>query len=108
MASRAHPRFPSRPPPPAATLDSAAIDATYGLEPVFDPAKARGTGGGVSEFVAAGCPYCGEPIDVVVDVLAGASHYVEDCSVCCHPIEMTVRTTPSGRFAGLTVARIDG
>lgn len=37
------------------------------------------------------CPYCGEWIDVFVDT-GGAStqDYIEDCSVCCHPIRMLV------------------
>lgn len=32
------------------------------------------------------CPYCGEAVELVVD-LGGASRqeYVEDCPVCCRP-----------------------
>ncbi len=37
---------------------------------------------------AVGCPYCGESIDVLVDLSAGDQAYIEDCSVCCRPIEM--------------------
>ena len=37
------------------------------------------------------CPYCGEAIELVVDASAGAQRYVEDCSVCCRPIECTLR-----------------
>lgn len=33
------------------------------------------------------CPYCGEPIELLVDSSAGTQRYVEDCSVCCRPIE---------------------
>ena len=36
------------------------------------------------------CPYCGQQIDVVVDNSAGDQEYVEDCSVCCRPIVVTV------------------
>lgn len=36
------------------------------------------------------CPYCGEQIDCLVDTSVGAQHYVEDCSVCCRPIEFHV------------------
>ncbi len=32
------------------------------------------------------CPYCGEIIDVLIDSSAGDQEYLEDCSVCCHPI----------------------
>jgi hypothetical protein len=36
------------------------------------------------------CPYCGEPIEVVVDGSVEHQQYVEDCSVCCRPIVFTV------------------
>lgn len=34
------------------------------------------------------CPYCGETIELQVDASAGSQTYVEDCSVCCRPIEI--------------------
>ena len=37
------------------------------------------------------CPYCGEQIDVLVDSSAGHQEYVEDCSVCCRPIVISVQ-----------------
>lgn len=36
------------------------------------------------------CPYCGESIELLVDDSAGAQRYVEDCHVCCRPIEIAV------------------
>ena len=36
------------------------------------------------------CPYCGERIDIVVDVSAGDQRYIEDCQVCCRPISIEV------------------
>ena len=36
------------------------------------------------------CPYCGESIDVVVDGSIAQQEYIEDCSVCCRPIELSV------------------
>lgn len=36
------------------------------------------------------CPYCGETIDVLVDTSVEHQQYVEDCSVCCRPIVLTV------------------
>jgi len=35
------------------------------------------------------CPYCNEPITVLVDTSVDYQEYIEDCQVCCHPIEMT-------------------
>ena len=42
------------------------------------------------ESVHAACPYCGEPIELLVDASAGSSSYIEDCQVCCRPIQVDV------------------
>ncbi len=36
------------------------------------------------------CPFCGEPITIVVDPSAGSQSYVEDCQVCCQPMQVHV------------------
>ncbi|PHS72384.1 MAG: restriction endonuclease [Cycloclasticus sp.] len=36
------------------------------------------------------CPYCGEHIDVFVDISQGSHQTIEDCSVCCRPIELNI------------------
>jgi len=37
------------------------------------------------------CPYCGETVPVLVDTGGGETQrYVEDCSVCCRPMELLV------------------
>ena len=43
------------------------------------------------------CPYCGETITLVVDDSAGDQQYVEDCHVCCKPIEVRVSVDDDGR-----------
>ena len=41
--------------------------------------------------VVAQCPYCGEPLDLYVDEAGGIEQqYIEDCSVCCRPIEIRI------------------
>jgi hypothetical protein len=36
------------------------------------------------------CPYCGEPIELEVDEGGGQTQrYVEDCWVCCRPIDVS-------------------
>lgn len=35
------------------------------------------------------CPHCGERISMVLDLTSGSQHYVEDCEVCCGPIEVS-------------------
>lgn len=37
------------------------------------------------------CPYCGEPITLLVDCSAGSQEYIEDCQVCCQPINLHIR-----------------
>ena len=35
------------------------------------------------------CPYCGEPITLVVDEGGGTNQsYIEDCEVCCRPMQV--------------------
>lgn len=46
------------------------------------------------------CPYCGEQIEVMLDTSAGTQHYVEDCQVCCRPIEFELEVDGlSGEWA---------
>ncbi len=35
------------------------------------------------------CPYCGEQISMVLDLSVNRQTYVEDCEVCCNPIEIS-------------------
>jgi hypothetical protein len=44
------------------------------------------------------CPYCGEPIDILVDASAGEQHYIEDCQVCCRPISVSVAIDSDGEL----------
>lgn len=34
------------------------------------------------------CPYCMAPISMVLDLSIPAQRYIEDCEVCCNPIEV--------------------
>ncbi|MGD8415992.1 MAG: CPXCG motif-containing cysteine-rich protein [Pseudomonadales bacterium] len=49
-----------------------------------------------SEVVHVYCPYCGEYIEVIIDLSVDHQEYVEDCSVCCRPIVMNVRADDGG------------
>jgi len=35
------------------------------------------------------CPYCWEEISMLLDPSVSKQVYVEDCEVCCNPIEIT-------------------
>ena len=35
------------------------------------------------------CPYCGEEISMILDLSVPNQVYIEDCEVCCNPIEIS-------------------
>ncbi len=35
------------------------------------------------------CPFCGEEISMVLDFSVRRHTYVEDCEVCCNPLEIS-------------------
>ena len=39
------------------------------------------------------CPYCWEQIELAVECSVTPQEYVEDCSVCCSPMIVTVDAT---------------
>jgi len=34
------------------------------------------------------CPYCWEEISMILDASIRSQTYIEDCEVCCNPIEV--------------------
>jgi hypothetical protein len=48
------------------------------------------------EAYRAQCPWCGEPVDLLLDCSLGAQEYVEDCAVCCHPMLVRIDMEVSG------------
>jgi len=36
------------------------------------------------------CPYCGEGISILVDCGVEDQSYIEDCEVCCRPINLSI------------------
>jgi cysteine-rich CPXCG protein len=40
------------------------------------------------------CPHCGESFPLQVDTSLAAQSLIEDCSVCCRPIALTIRCRP--------------
>ncbi len=88
-------------------LDEAVIDELYGLEPVFEPdGPTRATQVG-TEFVSLLCPYCWERYETQVDLTGGSFTYVEDCQVCCQPIELTCEIGSAGELVSVKPERMD-
>jgi len=44
------------------------------------------------------CPYCGEIINVLIDSSSMEQQYIEDCQVCCRPINFLVSENVNGAF----------
>lgn len=40
------------------------------------------------------CPYCWEEVSVLVDTSIRSQSYVEDCEICCNPMEFHVVCEP--------------
>lgn len=87
-------------------VDGRSIDELYGLEPVWEPGTAP-HGPPPEEFVAVRCPYCGERLQTRVDLTADEPAFVEDCEVCCRPIEFHIERDAGGGLVALQVRRLD-
>ena len=44
-----------------------------------------------SETVSVLCPFCGQPVELLIDTTIPHQQYVEDCEVCCNPMEFSMR-----------------
>ena len=99
---------PPRPPAKgAASLPPPAeIDALYGLEPALE-GVAGADGAGLGEFVVVECPYCAESYQTPIDLTTGSATFIEDCQVCCQPIELEARLGEDGAVESLAVRRLD-
>ena len=36
------------------------------------------------------CPYCWEDISMLVDCSVSNQNYIEDCEICCNPIQLDI------------------
>ena len=56
------------------------------------------------EPVVIHCPYCGESFETTADLSAGSQRYVEDCAICCRPIEIALHVDADGELLGVDTA----
>jgi hypothetical protein len=40
------------------------------------------------------CPYCGQSFALEIDTSQSEQTLIEDCSVCCRPMSLTIRCEP--------------
>jgi transcription elongation factor Elf1 len=52
------------------------------------------------------CPYCWQEISFVLDLSVNEQTYIEDCEVCCKPIQMSY-TTEDGEIADFSAEALD-
>ncbi len=103
-------RRPTRRQPPrpdVSQTDAESIDRQYGLEPVIDLSVSTTDGGtpGGMQFHLVGCPYCGESFETAVDTSSGSASYVEDCQICCQPIDFRLEVDHAGVLKSLSTTR---
>lgn len=48
----------------------------------------------LEDDVIVACPQCGEPFAIQVDTESGSYETIEDCSVCCRPISVSIQCRP--------------
>ena len=46
--------------------------------------------------IAVPCPYCGERVELMIDEFNDLQRYVEDCPVCCRPMEISIALGAGG------------
>jgi hypothetical protein len=58
------------------------------------------------EDTAVACPYCGENITLVLDLSVTSQNYIEDCFVCCQPMQVRY-SAENGELIYINVDRTD-
>jgi Cysteine-rich CPXCG len=51
------------------------------------------------------CPHCGEVFPLQIDTSQPEQSLIEDCTVCCRPISLTIRSEP-GEVVDLAIVGI--
>ncbi|MGH1383705.1 CPXCG motif-containing cysteine-rich protein [Kordia sp.] len=52
------------------------------------------------------CPYCWSAISMLIDTSVSTQKYIEDCEVCCNPIELEV-LSEDGEISGFQARNIE-
>jgi transcription elongation factor Elf1 len=60
------------------------------------------------DWVEIQCPYCGENYETQIDLSAGAQRYIEDCQICCQPIDLVITVDHAGALESIDARRQDG
>ena len=58
----------------------------------------------LEQTVELSCPYCGEVFTTFIDTSQGSFSTIEDCEICCRPIQINVECG-AGEIAFVDVER---
>jgi hypothetical protein len=83
----------------------AEIDARYSLEPVLEPGQHSSTE--PTCFVDIDCPSCGERYAIEIDLTQGEFSQIEDCQVCCQPMQVSIELNDRGQLRRVRTRRLD-
>jgi hypothetical protein len=86
------------------SADARLVDELYGLAPVYEPGEA---GAALDAFAEFACPYCGETIGTPIDLTDGSRVWIEDCQVCCQPMQLTIEVSERGELRDVAAERLD-
>ncbi len=53
------------------------------------------------------CPYCGEMIEIDVEKMDEPQSLIEDCTVCCRPIQYEINPSEDEEPLDIVVTRSD-
>ena len=53
------------------------------------------------------CPYCNEPIELVIDCSIPIQTYTEDCQVCCRPMIVTAEISFNSDLSIIVITEDD-
>lgn len=73
---------------------------------MIEPGEEAGSDA-LEQHVDLACPYCGEVILIRLDLSAGSQSFVEDCQVCCQPIQLAVAVAEDGSLDTVVGERMD-
>ncbi len=52
------------------------------------------------------CPHCWQPNTILLDLSVGGQSFIQDCEVCCNPLEITYAIDATGCVSGFDVCEL--
>jgi len=53
------------------------------------------------------CPYCWQNISMIIEPAEGGQRYIEDCEVCCQPIEISYSVDEDQELTAFSAVSIE-